>query len=114
MIHPLFQGWYGYYGSESERLCDLIYQMCERAVLDAAFDRLSLPSFMRWKVWSVITGTVRQGIVSLCTPAISGAFEAAKPIMTAVKETCQAGLDPIFSAQNQLEAQVQSSMHTHQ
>jgi len=99
-------GWYGWYGSETERFIAFIYDVIESTILRACFAKMEVPGFLRNRVVRTVCSTVRSSIDAAVKPAVTGALEASKPIMAKVKETLQAGLQPIIDAEKNLKTEV--------
>ena len=91
-------GWYCWFGSESDRLCEFIFQLCEQEILNSALSNVG-PAFMAHRICNFVKSTVRNGISAACKPAISAALAAAGPVITTISEFLAKGLEPIFEAE---------------
>jgi hypothetical protein len=99
-------GWYCWYGTESERLIEFIYQCIEKDVLNPACNKFDAPSFVKNRVVDAIHSSVRSAVTSACKPAIASAIEASKPVMAQIQATCKEGINPILDAEAALKKQV--------
>lgn len=99
-------GYYCWFGVETDRVIEFIYNVVEQKVLRAAFDKFEAPAFARDRAINAAKSAVRNGITSACKASISSALAASQPVMKQIQEVCDQGMDPIFEAEHKLRTDI--------
>lgn len=105
-------GWYASYGTEFDRLTDLILSILEREVVGAVIERIPGEGKMREKAVEMARSIINTSVIAIVSPLWKGFQLATAPAAAITRSALGAGLGPLLACQAQVKTRVVDGVST--